>query len=337
MSQSTTCKFALEVERPGGNAGTSEFQILTLRSSTFATALLPGDQGQAPCQLAFTRQVGPEPKIAVTATGKSCTSYYATAADLSMAGTYPFRSATVYGGSKPDQCFLDTSPARLAICTHPDLATLEQTWSDLAEEYSLQPPSRKDQSRFQHAEQLEAALLHTCDPNPNPTACLRSHFVQQAAAMQAKQNTYFQGTTDRGDPAEGGRLARKIAGRYRHREPNGDVQGHSYSTTDTLTIRPVGAASIHFSTELNFFNGHVCSLSGGALYRKDGSFVFDDKSTNTVANEPACRLAIIPTSTGIDFKDITGGCKTAYCGERGSWGGGEAFTFEERIFPPSTK
>ncbi len=136
-------------------------------------------------------------------------------------------------------------------------------------------------------------------------------------------------TIDRGDPAEGRRLARKIAGRYRSTQDNGDVTGRHYKTTDTLTITAVGPASIHFDTSLNFFNGHTCGLSGGALYRKNGSFVFDDDPKNQVAEEPLCRLAIVPSATGVDFKDLTGGCKMMYCGARGSWNG-EGFTFAER-------
>ena len=143
-------------------------------------------------------------------------------------------------------------------------------------------------------------------------------------------------TVDRGDPAEGGRLAHKIAGRYRYTSDNGDVSGRHYRTPDTLAITAVGPASIHFDASLNFFNGHTCGLSGGALYRKDGSFVFDDEASNQLPNEPLCRLAIVPTAKGVNFKDLTGGCKAMYCGERGSWNG-EGFTFAQRVHttPPA--
>ena len=136
-------------------------------------------------------------------------------------------------------------------------------------------------------------------------------------------------TVERGDPAEGGRLARKIAGRYRSTQENGDVSGRTYKTTDRLTITPVGPASIHFDAELNFFNGHTCGLSGGALYRKDGSFVYDDDPKSQIPNEPLCRLAIVPDADGVNFKDLTGGCK-AYCGARGGWNG-EGFSFAQRV------
>ena len=76
-----------------------------------------------------------------------------------------------------------------------------------------------------------------------------------------------------------------------------------------------------------------CSLSGGALYRKNRSFVFDDSAHNAPADTPVCRLAIIPTGDGVKFQDITGGCKLNYCGERGGWDGG-GLTLQERIRLP---
>lgn len=142
-------------------------------------------------------------------------------------------------------------------------------------------------------------------------------------------------TVQRGDPAEGGRLARKIAGSYRHAFQNGDVQGHSYRSIDRLVIEPVGAASIHFDADLNFSNGHVCSLSGGALYRQNGSFVFDDDPENQHLDQQLCRLAIEPAANGVKFHDLTGGCQL-YCGTRGSWDGA-GFTFAQRVPAHSTR
>jgi hypothetical protein len=328
--QGAECRFLIESRSPAGHSETASGQTLTLQSSTEAVAILPGATSNATCTLHFVRQTEPKPSITVQATGDPCTSYYSTSPAVSMSGTYPLRSTTNYVGLNADACFLNGSAARIATCTHPDLAGLEQKWQGLAEKYPLQPPASKDQSAYEHLLQMDAAILHQCDANANPALCLTVRYTTDITAMQAKQTTYLDGTVERGDPAVGGRLAAKIAGRYRHRMKNGDVEGNRYTTTDTLTIRPVGAASIHFDAELNFFNGHTCSLSGGALYRKDGSFVFDDSPAhNDLPNTPVCRLAIIPTPTGVKFNDINGACKD-YCGERGGWGG-EGFTFKERV------
>ena len=102
------------------------------------------------------------------------------------------------------------------------------------------------------------------------------------------------------------------------------------ATPNTLTITPVGRASIHFDAHLEFYNGHTCDLSGGALYRKNGSFVYDDKPSTSNSTDPVCHLGIKPTATGVTFEDYTGGCKMTSCGERGGWNGA-SFTFAERV------
>ncbi len=77
-------------------------------------------------------------------------------------------------------------------------------------------------------------------------------------------------------------------------------------------------------------------LSGGALFRKDGDFVYDD-STDRSPNNPVCHLDIKPTPKGVEFEDFTGGCKLIACGERGGWNGA-SFNFTERITPkPASK
>ena len=328
--QGTVCRFSLESRSGGGDAGTSTDESLTIQSDTSATATLPGATVGAVCILHFDRQTSPTPAIIVQGIGDTCVSYYSTSAAITMDGTYPLRSTGNYTGPHSDECFLDNSPSRTAICAHPNLANLEQNWQDLAEEYPLQPQTSNDQSAYVHAEQLDESILRSCDSDATPATCLTTRYTNDIAAMQAKKDAFLDGTTQRGDPAEGGKLTAKIAGYYRHSFPNGDVQGDSFTSTDTLTIRPVGAASIHFDIELNFYNGDSCSLSGGALYRKDGSFVFDDSPANNPSPDtPVCRLAIIPTGTGIKFNDINGSCKS-YCGVRGGWYG-EGFLFSERI------
>ena len=325
----TTCKFSLNATSGSGYGGTAGDQELALQSPNSATATMPGETGKPPCLLRFERQASLKPAITVTATGETCTSYYGVGAASTMSGNYPLRSTTIYGGARQQECFLDNSPARLAIFTHPGVAALEQKWLDLCEGFPLQTPP-KGESAYKHEEQMEAAILHSCDSAGSPANCLTTHYTADIVAMQSKKDAYLEGTVERGDPVEGRRLAQKIAGRYRYSSPNGDVQGDKYTTTDTLTIRPVGAASIQFDAELNFFNGHTCSLSGGALYRKDGSFVFDDAPANNASpDSPVCRLAIIPTAAGIKFSDITGGCKS-YCGARGSLDGAQ-FTFKQRV------
>ncbi len=324
-----TCMFALEVRSAAGNAGTTGEQTFTVGADGTATAQLPDSGRKAFCSLRLQRTGGEKPAVQVTASGAVCTSYYATSPLVSFTGVYPQQVSVQYGGMHIDECYLRQSPALLAICTHPALDTLERQWERLATEFPLRPAAAGAPTRYEQVQAADRTLIGACDHDAQPERCLTEHYSAEIAAMQAKQTAYLAGTEERGDPTVGRPLARRIAGQYRNREQNGDVQGHTFMTTDTLTIAPVGAASIHFKTFLNFFNGHSCSLEGGALYRQDGSFVFDDTAENAPAGAPACRLAIVPSNTGITFRDINGSCKS-YCGERGGWNGA-GFSFTQRV------
>ena len=329
------CKFtihSLERRSPTSSyamSGTYSQWPLTLQSDTLASATLPGETNKPPCVLHLTRSTSSTPVIQVAVSGLSCTTYYSNNDSITMAGAYPLRSRQIFAGTHADECLVGTSPSDQATCLHPEVAHLEDQWLSLADEYPLEPVTRENATSY--PDQQDTRILKSCDPNPDPAGCLTARYTADITAMQARKDKYLNSTEARGDVARGGEIARSIAGTYRNRMPNGDVQGDSYTTTDTLTLRPVGPASLHFDVELNFFNGHTCSLSGGALFRQNGSFVFDDKPENASPTElPLCHLAIIPTATGIRFKDITGGCK-AYCGARGGWDdSSDAFTFKQR-------
>jgi len=322
----TTCTFAVSVHIPGGNCGTATKATLTIASPTEATANLPGESASQTCKLQLHRY----PKsITVTATGKACTSYYCTSPAISMAHTYPQQSTTLYTGPHADACLSNASPATLATCTDPALAKLEQQWQDLYADFPLTPNPNKNENGYSHAVAVDATILKHCDTAPNPAQCLHDRFTADIALLNANKQAFAVGYTERGDPATASPIAQKIAGRYRHSFANGDVQGDHYRSTETLTLTPVGQASIHFDAHLEFYNGHTCDLSGGALYRKNGSFVYDDKPTPS-SNDPVCHLGIKPTATGITFEDYTGGCKMIACGERGGWNGA-SFTFADRL------
>jgi hypothetical protein len=324
-----TCKFFLEHDAGSiQRCDTNEHTPLTLTSSTDATAHLPGEDATRSCTLHLHRdESAAHPTLAITQSGNGCNYYCIGSATFNT--TLTQRSATVYSGAHSSECLHNAGHARMATCTDPALAALEQKWEDLYFDFPLAPDSNPDESGYSHAQAVDASIITHCNADPNPTQCLRDRFTADIATMTAKQQAFIAGYTERGDPATGAALATKIAGRYRHRFANGDVQGEHFTSTDTLTLGPVGQASIHFDAELNFYNGHTCSLSGGALYRKDGTFVFDDDPANALPPEPACKLAIIPSATGVSFRDLTGGCKN-YCGERGGWNGA-GFTFNERV------
>jgi hypothetical protein len=326
-----SCRFFLTVASGCSSSGSStddNAPRLHLLSPTDAAITLPaGDPGKS-CTLNMHRNTAPA-GIAVTSSGNGC-AYYCTSTPTFNA-MLPFQSATVFNGMHKNECFLHKSPAAAATCADPALAKLEQQWMDLFGDYPLDHPDTPNDSSYNHDQAVDATILKTCDAAASPAQCLHDRFTADIATMQAKKSAVQSASTERGDPATGHALALKIAGRYRHSFANGDVQGDHYRSTDTLTITPVGAASIHFDVALNFYNGHTCSLSGGALFRKDGTFVFDDDPANALPPEPTCRLAIIPAADGIGFKDLNGACRE-YCGARGNWDGA-GFTFAQRVQP----
>jgi hypothetical protein len=319
-----SCQFKLRVSTGCETSFADDAPRLPLLSATEAAITLPGRDTGKSCTLTFHRDPA---QITVTSSGNDC-AYYC-ASTPSFNAMLPFQSRTAYVGLHQDACLLHTSAAASATCADPALAQLEQQWFDLYNDYPLDHPNAPDDSAYNHAQAVDTAILKTCDADPKPAQCLRTRFTTDVATMSARKQADLDASTERGDPATGHALALKIAGRYRHSFANGDVQGDNYHSTDTLTLTPVGAASIHFDIELNFYNGHTCSLSGGALFRKDGSFVFDDDPANAIPPDPACRLAIVPDKDGISFKDLNGSCKN-YCGARGSFDGA-AFTFAQRV------
>ncbi|MFL5034807.1 MAG: hypothetical protein ACJ8EC_07280, partial [Microvirga sp.] len=54
----------------------------------------------------------------------------------------------------------------------------------------------------------------------------------------------------------------KLEGVYRRSFRNGDISGAKFTSTDVLEILAVEKGRAYFRTELNFFNGHLCSLAG---------------------------------------------------------------------------
>jgi hypothetical protein len=325
----TICTFEIKTDNGNGmSCSTGEPQPLRMLSATEATAQLTGDSAH-PCDLQLTRNdASGKATIAVKQSG-TC-GYYCNNPTLSFNAALTQRSATPYAGPHAADCVSHPSPAMMATCTAQDLGKLEQQWQELYVEYPLTLTIAKDDSPgYTHMTLVDEAVLKQCDSAANPAQCLHDRFTADIALMQSKKSATESSSTERGDPTTGHALALKIAGRYRHSFANGDVQGDHYRSTDTLTITPVGPASIHFDIGLNFYNGHTCSLSGGALFRKDGTFVFDDDPANAIPPEPACRLAIIPSSNGVSFKDLNGSCQD-YCGARGSWDGA-SFTFAQRV------
>lgn len=106
--------------------------------------------------------------------------------------------------------------------------------------------------------------------------------------------------------------AHQLAGRYYRQFPDALVGGGKYEGEDIVEIVPVGPASAYVRLHLDYYNGHVCALSGIANASGD-TLTFDD-------NEPLsghCILRVRRTGSQLHLDDSGGSC-SAYCGVRGT-------------------
>lgn len=118
--------------------------------------------------------------------------------------------------------------------------------------------------------------------------------------------------------ARADQTADALAGRYGSHFRNGDVQGNTYWSDDVVEIVPVGGDAAYVRMELNFYNGHMCQVSGIGRV-EDGRIVYDDHAVET-PGEPPCVLSVSRRGGDLLIDDGGGSCKT-YCGVRGSLSG----------------
>jgi hypothetical protein len=111
----------------------------------------------------------------------------------------------------------------------------------------------------------------------------------------------------------------ELAGRYTYKFKNGDISGATYSSTDVVEVVPLDKRQAEISFDLNFFNGHSCSLYGVAKL-EGRKLVYREKS-EWLPDEPECRLEIWRDTRNLRWED-QGTCHFA-CGSRGGFGNGK--------------
>lgn len=109
-----------------------------------------------------------------------------------------------------------------------------------------------------------------------------------------------------------------LAGRYSKHFQNGFVDGSKYWSDDVVEIVPVDATHAYFRAELQFYNGHECSLSGVA--RAVGNkLVYREKEVTAFGGiDKPCTLSISASGKDLLLDDAGGTCK-ANCGARGTF------------------
>lgn len=106
-----------------------------------------------------------------------------------------------------------------------------------------------------------------------------------------------------------------IQGAYHRHFKNEDINGTKLPGENVLEIVKITDGSAYFRTHLDFYNGHVCALSGVAdlegdrlVYRRS-----NDKS--------GCVLTLTFSDQGVSFEDRERRCQEMFCGARGSFEG----------------
>jgi hypothetical protein len=312
------CDFSVKVQEKTDYGNASGY--VDIQSATSAIVHLIAFNEEH-CTLAL-ELAATEEAIEVKPRSGDCTYFLTPGA--SFEHRYPLHSRDHYVGEDVPACFLSSTPARQALCTSQALADQVKDWLLLylrVAELDSQP------DELTHGRNARDEIVAGCNRASDVGSCLQIGFAKSTQQLEARQSVWLASVTDSGDPARAESEAQAIRGSYRHSFRNGDVDGDHFTSTDRLDIAPLSDHTIRFSVDLQFYNGHECSIDGIAKFAKPGFFVFQDKDED--AGPLGCVLEIIPGKAGVTLADPTGGCKRISCGERGGYGGA-AFSFKDR-------
>ena len=106
--------------------------------------------------------------------------------------------------------------------------------------------------------------------------------------------------------------AQALAGRYYRQFPDALVGGQKYTGENIIEIVPVATGAAYIRLHLDYYNGHICALSGVAE-AKGAALVFDDGGQDG----DHCVLRIERSGPSLRLDDTAGRCSD-YCGARGT-------------------
>lgn len=111
-----------------------------------------------------------------------------------------------------------------------------------------------------------------------------------------------------------------LAGRWTHGHTSGDISGARFPVEDEVIIVAVDRDRAIFDIQLNFFNGHTCSI-GGMASLEGGRLVYRDPEMRGYDGR-ACTLSIWRDGNRLRWDDGEATCQGS-CGARGGLRGGE--------------
>jgi hypothetical protein len=117
----------------------------------------------------------------------------------------------------------------------------------------------------------------------------------------------------------------KIAGVYKKQFKNGNISGDKYESEDVLEIVKASPATAYVKTHLEFFNGHVCNISGVADL-EGGTLTYH--GPDNIEGKP-CELSVTAGRGKVILNDKDGHCAIGTCGNRGMYNG-TAFELKRR-------
>lgn len=321
------CSFSIAVESQGhGDASGT----LVLMSATDAVAhLIAFKEEHCTLQLSLSTN---EPSIRVAAGTGDCT-YFQTPG-VTFLGTFPIRTRDVFVSDHTAECFASSEAPRVALCRNAALVKARKHWSTLFLEVS-DLTKQTNTNVMAARNDAEDQIVHACVNDAKTDTCLADGLADAIHRLSVQRDAWLTSVTDSGDASQATRMAHAIRGNYSHRFRNGDVDGDTFSSTNELSIDLLPGSRIHYDLNLQFFNGHECSLEGTASWRSAGFFVDQQQVESANAShddslQSLCVFEIRPTATGLELADPTGACRNMSCGARGGYNG-VTFSFKERL------